>query len=419
MRLPFTGKTGADRSITLLHVFLIASGASLLAGAVVLSMLLGAAAHDQALADERTSMERLADAVLGEPERRRDDLLSNPLVVEGLRQALARKNGIERVSVIRGPLTPAIELAKNQTTYDAHVWSADGSRIVGAYRLYSNPVDTASVVADRKRTIWLTVLGIFGALFVALAALVRGASAAMRRRGLALHRQSHALLEAYRQLERSSLEAIEGLNATIDARDPYTAGHSQRVQAISLAIAHQLGLRGERLSALRYGALFHDIGKIGVPDHILLKPGQLTPEEYAVIKRHVLDGAGIVGRFTPLQPAVPIVLHHHERFEGGGYPDGIGGAEIPIEAAVVGLADAWDAMTSDRPYRQAMDVGGALLEVTSGRGTQFHPDVVDALLVAIELEPELFAPVSLTFQPARDDARDDPSEEHVLSGSAA
>jgi putative nucleotidyltransferase with HDIG domain len=120
-------------------------------------------------------------------------------------------------------------------------------------------------------------------------------------------------MESYARLEESSLEAIASLNATVEAKDPYTAGHSLRVKRISVALGQELGLEKARIDALRFGALFHDIGKLAVPDAVLTKPARLTPEEYEVIKAHSSDGAHIVGKFSRLRESVPIIEHHHER----------------------------------------------------------------------------------------------------------
>ena len=186
--------------------------------------------------------------------------------------------------------------------------------------------------------------------------------------------------------------AIESLNATVDAKDPYTAGHSARVQRIALAVAQELGIAREKLDAVRFGGLFHDIGKIAVPDSILTKPGALSEDEYAVVKRHPADGAEIVSHFSRLHETVPLIRHHHERWDGKGYPDNLVGDEIPAEACVVGLADAWDAMTTDRPYRRALTVDEAAAEVRRCRGTQFAPQVVDAFFAAFRQHPAVFEP---------------------------
>jgi putative nucleotidyltransferase with HDIG domain len=199
-------------------------------------------------------------------------------------------------------------------------------------------------------------------------------------------------MDSYRRLEESSLEAIRSLNATVDAKDPYTAGHSARVQRIALAVAEELGVPRERLDAVRFGGLFHDIGKIAVPDRILGKPGALSEDEYAQVQRHPTDGADIVSHFSRLHDTVPLIRHHHERWDGKGYPDRLVGDEIPGEACIVGLADAWDAMTTDRPYRPALTVEEAAAEVRRGRGTQFSPQVVDAFFAALRRQPAVFEP---------------------------
>jgi HD-GYP domain-containing protein (c-di-GMP phosphodiesterase class II) len=157
-----------------------------------------------------------------------------------------------------------------------------------------------------------------------------------------------------------------------------------------VAIGEELGLEPARLDILRFAGLFHDIGKIGVPDAILTKPGRLTELEYEIVKRHPADGARIVGRLHALQAAVPAILHHHERWDGCGYPHGLSDREIPLEAAIVGLADAVDAMTTDRPYSSARTLGEAADEVVANRGTQFAPAVVDAFVALVERVPELF-----------------------------
>jgi HD-GYP domain-containing protein (c-di-GMP phosphodiesterase class II) len=146
------------------------------------------------------------------------------------------------------------------------------------------------------------------------------------------------------------------------------------------------------MDAVRFGSLFHDIGKIGVPDTILTKPGKLDDSEFEAIKRHPADGADIVSHFSRLDATVPLIRHHHERWDGNGYPDRLGGTDIPVEACVVGLADAWDAMTTDRPYRPALTIEEATDEVRRCRGNQFSPNVVDAFFAAFRRQPVVFEP---------------------------
>ncbi len=241
------------------------------------------------------------------------------------------------------------------------------------------------------RTIWIVVSIVFFALYLALTLLVRSASRTLRRQTSELRDRSAKLMDSYRLLEENALEAVQSLNATVDAKDSYTAGHSQRVQQIALRVGEELGLTSERLDALRFAGLFHDIGKLRVPDAILAKPGALTPEEYELIKRHPEDGATIIGHIGRLREAVPVIRHHHERWDGTGYPDRLAGAAIPVEASVVGLADAWDAMTTERPYSGALSVERAAEEIRNGRGTQFSPDVVDAFFAVLRRRPGDFA----------------------------
>ena len=269
----------------------------------------------------------------------------------------------------------------------APVEAPHSRRAIGAYEIYANPASLEHSIASRKHVIWIAVGLVFLILYAALAFLVRGASSTLRRQTLQLRDRSRALLDSYRQLEESSLEAVESLNATVEAKDPYTAGHSLRVQRVALAIGQELQFDEESLDALRFGSLFHDIGKIAVPDQILTKPDSLSYWEYAQMKLHSAEGARIVAKFSRLSAAVPIIRHHHERWDGEGYPDGLAGEAIPLEAAVVGLADAWDAMTTHRPYAAALSTEEALEEIRKNRGSQFVPVVVDAFFAATRSRP--------------------------------
>ena len=263
-------------------------------------------------------------------------------------------------------------------------------RVIGAYEIYADPRALDQLIGSRRTMVWLAVGAVFLALWALLAVLVRGASRTLRRQNKELRARTLRLAESNRLLEESALEAVESLNATVDAKDPYTAGHSQRVQRIAVALGEELGLGREQLDILRFAGLFHDIGKIGVPDAILTKPDRLTELEFEIVKRHPEDGARIVARLHRLHAVVPAVLHHHERWDGKGYPDGLRGDGIPLEAAIVGLADAVDAMTTDRPYSCARTLEDATEEIVRNRGTQFAPAVVDAFVTLVERAPELF-----------------------------
>ena len=192
---------------------------------------------------------------------------------------------------------------------------------------------------------------------------------------------SVAVAEA--QTEAAYTGAIRALAAALDARDPYTAGHSERVSVLSVAIGRALSLGGDELEVIRLGALLHDIGKIGVPDNVLMKPGALTASEYDAIKQHPVLGARILRSVPFLARHIPIVELHHERPDGRGYPHGLRGDDIPLAARVVHVADAYDAMTSARAYRHARPPGEALRELWRCSGTEFHAEIVGAIANAL------------------------------------
>jgi HD-GYP domain-containing protein (c-di-GMP phosphodiesterase class II) len=175
-------------------------------------------------------------------------------------------------------------------------------------------------------------------------------------------------------------EALKALVAAVEAKDVYTHGHSARVAEMSVRIGLRMGLKPATLRRLAQGALLHDIGKIGVPDQILNKPGSLTDEEWFWIKQHPVMGAEIVRQAPSLHHAIPAIQHHHERLDGQGYPDQLEGDHIPLEARIVAVADVWDAIRSDRAYRPAWPIQEALDHMVAGRGFHFDPRCLDAFL---------------------------------------
>jgi putative nucleotidyltransferase with HDIG domain len=181
-------------------------------------------------------------------------------------------------------------------------------------------------------------------------------------------------------LEAGYLATISSLASTIDAKDPYTRGHSQRVSYFAVEIGREMGLSGEDLKGLEYGGLLHDIGKIGIAEPILRKAAPLTPEEMAVMREHPAIGAEILKDVEFLRTAALAVRNHHERWDGAGYPDGMVGDAIPLVARIVNAADTWDACRSHRPYQQAMSVEDALAVIEKLRGGQIDPGVCDALV---------------------------------------
>jgi putative nucleotidyltransferase with HDIG domain len=438
-----------QRSLTLLRVFLLASALICAGAGVVLGSILSRSLKTEALSAEETALARYVDGVV-HPLLVRDGQVHVPWQKDGqLAQSVLRQQDIATVKVWKkngelvwtslvsrsssGRLVPNRDrhlidhrfrlddelneaLADNQPVAKLVGTGATGAedsferdalgyqqlfevyapienkndRAIGAYEIYADPRALGRLIGSRRTTLWIAVGCVFAALWAALALLVRAASRTLSRQNEKLRARTLRLVESNRLLEESALEAVESLNATVDAKDPYTAGHSQRVQRIAVALGEELGLEQERLDVLRFAGLFHDIGKIGVPDAILTKPDRLTELEFEIVKRHPEDGARIVARLHRLHAAVPAILHHHERWDGNGYPHGLRSDEIPLEAAIVGLADAVDAMTTERPYSCARTLDDATEEIVRHRGTQFAPAVVDAYIVLVQRRPELF-----------------------------
>jgi diguanylate cyclase (GGDEF)-like protein/putative nucleotidyltransferase with HDIG domain len=234
-------------------------------------------------------------------------------------------------------------------------------------------------------------IGLYGlAVFVLPLVLMRKTIAAylghtekstrkLREAAETIRSQNVSLEQANRLLRERSTAAMESLSATVDARDAYTAGHSRRVQQLALAIGHELGLSSVELDLLGQAALFHDIGKLAIPDAVLLKPASLSTDEWSLMQRHAEEGARIIDRLGFLDDAVPAIRHHHERWDGAGYPDRLAGEEIPLGARIIHVADALDSMLTNRIYRAARPAADALEELRQGGGSQFCPRCVGAL----------------------------------------
>jgi HD-GYP domain-containing protein (c-di-GMP phosphodiesterase class II) len=427
------GRDQLARSITLLRVFVVASALVLTAGALLLGSRMTATIRTQAIDDAEANVLQYSDTIVGRyavhggrvevtPEgqgvlRRtvaaRKDILSvkvwtrdgtlawtnldphrigRHFGLDGdLREAMSEDEPTGELTRLTPDGEDAVEaLLANRDLLEVYAPIHAGRRVVGAYEVYADAAAVKATIADGRRTIWLYVAGVFAALYLILLVLVGGASRLLREQAVRLRERARQLAASYAELEASALEAIETLNATVEARDPYTGGHSKRVKDMALAIAVQLGYDEPQLASLGHAALLHDVGKVAVPDAVLTKPDRLTDEEFALIRRHPGEGADIVGRLQRLRPLIPAVRHHHERWDGTGYPDGLSHSAIPEDAAIICLVDAWDAMTSDRPYRLALHPADALHEVVEGRGTQFAPAVVDAFVRALTARPDLF-----------------------------
>ena len=210
------------------------------------------------------------------------------------------------------------------------------------------------------------------------------------------------LSESNELLEKSYLDTIEILRKTVEAKDKYTKGHSDRVSAYSVLIGERLHLPEDELNTLRIGALFHDIGKIGIPDSILLKTDTLTSDEYSEIQHHPAIGAQILSNATLFQDMIPIVKYHHERYDGKGYPSQLKGEEIPFLARIVTVADTFDAMTSRRSYRNAMGFSYTVHEIETCKGTQFDPEIADIFLDILKNDQDKIIEIQEKFAPEDD-----------------
>ncbi len=424
---------GLARSLALLWTCLLATAAILAVGAVVLSSVLSGTVRAQALDDNahhvalytdtvlapalvrrnRVAITRRAVQRLHATVRARGDLTgisvwsrSGKLLTSTSRRRRSAKAADEVSTVLRTGRTQAAVTdvptrpgGSQRTRRQIVVWTPLGPRSrrpSGVAEITIDPRVLDASVATATRTVWIAVGIVFALLSLALAVLVRGAAARLARQNEAFQLRSRELLESTQKLEESLLETVETLNAAVEARDPYTAGHSQRVRRVALAVGRDLGLSPKRLGVLGTAALFHDVGKIGIPDSILTKTGPLEPVEAAIMREHVTRGAQIVSKVTSFQDAVPAIRHHHERWDGLGYPDGRSGDEIPLEAAIIGLADAWDAMTTERPYAAALSLNDALMQIRAGRGKQFNPAVVDSFTEVARRRPAEVLPLAPT-----------------------
>jgi putative nucleotidyltransferase with HDIG domain len=195
-----------------------------------------------------------------------------------------------------------------------------------------------------------------------------------------IERRTRDLMRALRELEENYQTTLEALVLALDAREHETYAHSLRVRAYTLHLARLVSYPPALLPALGHAALLHDIGKVAVADSILLKAGKLTEAEWVQMRRHVLAGEQILNRIPFLKPSAPVVRHHHERYDGKGYPNGVAGEQIPLGARLFTLADTLDAMTSDRAYRKAMGLSEVRVEVSRQRGEQFDPQIADLFL---------------------------------------
>ncbi len=256
------------------------------------------------------------------------------------------------------------------------------SIISGYLALVSDSKFVETWISNIKGTLPSSIaVGVIG-IIIALAYIGYGYGAVILFFGpLLLARYSFKL---YIEMRNLYLSTIQALNKTVEAKDPYTSGHANRVEKFAVDLAKAYHLPFEGIQNLKTASILHDIGKIGIHDEILNKASRLTQEEFQEIMRHPSIGAEIISKVDFLNDITTIVKHHHERYDGKGYPDGLSGDDIPIEAAILTIADSYDAMTSDRPYRKAMTAHDAIEELRKNSGTQFHPELVKVFVAIMD-----------------------------------
>ena len=234
----------------------------------------------------------------------------------------------------------------------------------------------------QRTYLWTTITHLVG--FVPLGAIIAVIFAHIGIPGVGLFLVPLMLarysFKLYTDMRQVHFDTVRALTSAIDASDPYTRGHSERVTKYSVAIARAMRLSERRVQAIEYAGFLHDMGKIGINHDILEKPGSLTEDEWRSMREHPAIGARIVSDLDFLKGAREVVLYHHERYDGGGYPEGLAGDHIPLEARITKVADAFDAMMSDRPYRASLGMRSAIGELERGRGTEFDPTVVDVFV---------------------------------------
>lgn len=255
----------------------------------------------------------------------------------------------------------------------------------------SSPLSSAGwngLVMGGIITSWMSVL------FVVLHRFWKLTASRLLDRNWEMAGEKVELAESLEKLEESYLSLLENVASAVDANDAYASGHAKRVASYSQRIGKALGLSESELATLERAALFHDIGKLWVSDHVISKVQPLAAADRSVIRMHPVVGAEMLEGLPTLKQEASAVLHHHERYDGSGYPYGIKGAAIPLESRILAVADAFDAMTSDRPWRDAMGMRDALEEIYANSSSQFDPKVVDAFLdvlddISLQSEPSI------------------------------
>jgi hypothetical protein len=277
-----------------------------------------------------------------------------------------------------GSLANAAEAAANPPEFrhmlEVYTPMRDGAgHVVGAFEVYESSVMLEEQVNGLRRILGaglgVGLLIMWGVLF-----------SLVRRAGVALRRQNLTRLQLEQRVEDALRGALSALSEAVEAKDAYTSGHVDRVAAYTVSVARHMHVPEDQLREMEYAALLHDVGKLSIPDAILQKPGALTPQEREIMQTHSPKGEHILHRVPSLQTVALYVRHHHERFDGAGYPDGTAGEQIPLGARIIAVVDTYDAITTDRPYRAGRSREEALAELARMSGSQFDPEVIQSFM---------------------------------------
>jgi len=316
------------------------------------------------LIDRRLTREGYSCVTANNGKEALDLFLKKPfsLVLSDIR--MPEMDGIELLKTIRA-LSPKMMMVM-VTGYPEINMAVEALRL-GAYDFILKPADLELVVHSVKRALEKKKL-------------VEEVEAYQKNLERLVEERTAKLRQAYDFLKKGHLDSVKVLAEAIEAKDPYTRGHSDRVRKMSLTLAGHLGFAKDRLENLELGALLHDIGKIGIKDEILQKHESFTPEEYQYIQEHTLMGVKIVEGIDFFKNKVSMIRHHHEHFDGSGYPDGLVGEAIPLEARIIAITDAFDAMTSTRPHHGPSPLEDVLQEMEKCKGKQFDPEILEIFL---------------------------------------
>jgi len=260
------------------------------------------------------------------------------------------------------------------------IFQENKKSVLGAFELYIDDQALIEQISYNSSIIVISVIGSLFILWIALIGIVRKASATISTQSEQLNKVYNKLDLSLVYQEKNQVGVIKALLATIDAKDHYTAGHSYRVAKYAVRIGKEIGLSDAQLKTLKESALFHDIGKVGIGEAILNKPGSFSEEEYFMMQKHPVIGFDIINSIPAFTQHAKIIRHHHERIDGKGYPDGLRGDNIPVEARILALADTYDALTTTRPYRKAKPKNKALSIMKEVAGSQLDEELVAAFL---------------------------------------